>query len=132
MPEPTTIEVENSLDTLSKLRAKREALLEKKEELVKEVMTDVIKHKLAQIEKQFEAKYTKVNEEINNLEVSIREKVKVIGITVKASQLQAVWSKPVTKWDTKSLEGYAAGGHPEILQFKKEGEPSVSIREIKQ
>lgn len=25
-----------------------------------------------------------------------------------------------TSWDTKALEGYAAGGHDEILQFKKE------------
>lgn len=34
-----------------------------------------------------------------------------------------------TSWDTKALEGYAAGGHDEILQFKKETivQTSVSI-----
>jgi hypothetical protein len=34
-----------------------------------------------------------------------------------------------TSWDTKALEGYAAAGHDEILQFRKEKvvKPNVSI-----
>jgi hypothetical protein len=33
-------------------------------------------------------------------------------------------------WDGKSLDGYMAA-HPEISAFRKEGEPSVSLRNVK-
>ena len=50
---------------------------------------------------------------------------------LKGSLLHAIYAAGRASWDTKALEGYAVA-HPEILQFKKVGEPSVSIREMKE
>ena len=131
MDEPNANNVVEMLDKLSKLRLNRNALLLKKQDLINEIMTEEIKERLAKIEKQFESKNSKMADEINTLETDIRGRVKSIGSTVKGFSLMAVWQKASVKWDTQALEGYAAGGHQEILQFRKEGEPSVSIREIK-
>ena len=50
-----------------------------------------------------------------------------MGETVKGDHLQAVWSKGRASWDDKALMGYTKA-HPELLEFRKQGEPSVSIR----
>ncbi len=41
----------------------------------------------------------------------------------------AIYSKGRMSWDGKRLDGYATA-HPEILAFRSEGQPSVSIREV--
>jgi hypothetical protein len=60
----------------------------------------------------------------------IKEAVLEHGSTIKGEDLMAVWSKGRTSWDTKKLDGFAAA-HPEILQFKSSGKPSISIKENK-
>ena len=44
--------------------------------------------------------------------------------------LQAVFNKARIKWDDKKLQGYAVS-HPEVLRFREEGSPSISIRTMK-
>jgi hypothetical protein len=61
------------------------------------------------------------------LESEIKQATAEHGETVKGVYFMAVYSKPRVSWNTKALDGYAAG-HPEILQFREEGKPSVSIR----
>lgn len=51
------------------------------------------------------------------------------GASVKGNVVQAVFTKGRVSWDTRALDGYAAG-HPEVAQFRKQGEPSVSIRPL--
>lgn len=68
-------------------------------------------------------------EEINKLTEVIKAEVIVGGETVKGKGLIAVWNKGRENIDTKMIKGYAAA-HPEILQFVKIGEPSVSIRRL--
>jgi len=62
---------------------------------------------------------------------SIKQSVLEIKESVKGSLLHAVYATGRASWDTKALEGYAVA-HPEVFQFKKIGEPSVSIREVKE
>ncbi|MCG3145996.1 MAG: hypothetical protein HONDAALG_03775 [Gammaproteobacteria bacterium] len=52
------------------------------------------------------------------------------GATVKGAALSAVYAKGRVSWDNKALEGYAVA-HPELLAFRSEGAPSVSIRGVK-
>ena len=59
----------------------------------------------------------------------VKTAVLMFGGTVKGTGLMAVYAKGRTSWDGKRLDGYAAA-HPEILAFRSEGQPSVSIREV--
>lgn len=63
------------------------------------------------------------------IEEQVRKSVLAGGKTIKGKLGQAVWAKGRISWDAKGLEGVAAV-IPEILQFRKEGEPSVSIRAV--
>jgi hypothetical protein len=49
------------------------------------------------------------------------------GATVRGSYLMAVWSKGRVSWDDKGLSNYAQA-HPDLLQYRKQGDPSISIR----
>jgi hypothetical protein len=118
-----------ALDLLSDYYAQRDNLALKKQEQIDKILTPEIRQAISDIEAEFGEKGAAVTENIASLEAEIREAVKLNGATVKGAVLQAVWSKPRVTWDTKALDGYAAG-HPEILPFRKEGEPSVSIRTI--
>jgi hypothetical protein len=69
-------------------------------------------------------------ERVAALEVEIRQDVLRHGQSVKGSKLHAVFYHGRTTWDTKSLDKYA-GAHPEILEFRKEGEPGVQLRAVK-
>jgi hypothetical protein len=60
----------------------------------------------------------------------VKESVIAGGESVKGEFLHAVYVKGRTTWETKLLDGFAAA-HPEILQFRKVGEPSVTIRSSK-
>lgn len=80
---------------------------------------------------ELDAEYSPLKEQIataaTELEAEIKADVLKTGETVKGNQFTFAWVKGRVSWDTKALDGYAAG-HPEIAQFRKEGEPSVTFR----
>lgn len=88
-----------------------------------------IKDALAEMEAEFAPKAEAISAKIAALEAEVKAEVLTAGATVKADSLQAVWSKGRVTYDSKLLDGYAAA-HPEIAPFRKEGEPSVSIRKV--
>lgn len=90
---------------------------------------DDIKKAESDIEAEFAGKSEAVDENIAKLTAEIKDEVLQAGGTVKGEHMMAVWSKGRVSWDTKSLDGYVVA-HPEVAQFRKEGEPSVSIRKI--
>jgi hypothetical protein len=100
-----------------------------KQEAIDAILTPEIKAQLADIEAEFRAQSVAVDENIDALTAEVKSLVSENGITYKGQHLQAVYSKGRVSWDTKALDGYAAA-HPEVAQFRKEGEPSVSIRKI--
>ncbi len=81
---------------------------------------------LAELEAEYQGKVSAVDSNIEKLKKEITAEVLQVGKSVKGLHLQAVWGKGRTSWDTGALDGYGAA-HPEILQFKKVGEPSVTI-----
>lgn len=117
------------LDQLADFQAKRDALLIEKQQLVDSILTPEIRAKLQEIDIEFQEKTETVNQNIAELEEAIKNAVKVTGESIRGQYLQAVWSKPRVSWDTKSLDHFAVS-HPEILSYRKEGAPSVSIRMI--
>lgn len=119
--------LKEKLDVLGELITIRENLIAEQKTLVDNLIPPEIKMQIMDVEAEFDDKLNQVNENINSLESAVKEQVKAFGQSVKGELIQAVWSKPRVTWDTKGLEGFLVA-HPEIKAFRKEGEPSVSIR----
>jgi uncharacterized protein YqeY len=88
---------------------------------------DEIKKAEADINAEFAIKSEAVDANIEKLTSEIKNEVLANGATVKGDHMMAVFAKGRVSWDTKALDGVVAL-HPELAQFRKEGEPSVSIR----
>lgn len=121
------IEVAGMLDQLSELQAQREALEKEKQALIEKTLPPEIKARLDDIEAEFSEKDKAAGANIEALEESIKAATLAQGESVRGSGLHAVWNKGRQTWDSKGLSAYA-DSHPEVLQFRKEGEPSVTIR----
>ena len=113
-------EYSNNLAGIDLLNSERQAMIDK-------VITPEIKAKLAEIDEEIDPIIEKVNSRNQELIELIKAEVIAAGQTVAGDYHQAVYMKGRTSWDSKSLEGFAAA-HPEILQFKTIGSPSVSIK----
>ena len=98
-----------------------------KQELIDKVIPPEIKAQLDEIEAEFTPVFANINTRNQELIDMIKAEVVAAGQTVSGEFHQAVYMKGRTSWGSKSLEGYAAA-HPEILQFKTIGSPSVSIK----
>ena len=63
----------------------------------------------------------------STLEAEIKNDVLLCGQTVSSDFYQAVYVKGRVSWDTEGINEYAVV-HPDVLQYRKEGQPSVTIR----
>ena len=122
-------EIIEKLDKLADFQANRDLLDLQKQELIDQILTPEIKEKLAEINTEFVAKAESVNANIDYLERDVKTSVIEVGETIRGQFLMAVWTRGRISWDTKALDGFAAA-HPEVLQFRKTGEPSVSLRKV--
>ena len=92
-------------------------------------MTPEIKAQISEVEAEFEPQEDAIKEKSSELETSVRDEVVELGQSVKGIALQAVFMNGRISWDTKGLDGYIVA-HPELEQFRKQGNPSVSIRKV--
>lgn len=120
-------EIKQKLDQLAEFQSERDVAMLEKQHLLNEVYSAEIKSRIAEIEADFSGKTKAVNENIAALEAEIKQAIIAHGASVKGSVFHAVFAKGRVSWDTKSLDGYAIA-HPELFVFRKQGEPSVSIR----
>ncbi len=115
------------LERLSDLYVQREALDGEKQKLVDQILPPEVKARLAEIEAEFGQKTEAANANIEALEAAIKADTLALGETVRGAAFQAVWNKGRQSWDSKGLTAYAEA-NPEVLQFRKEGEPTVTLR----
>ena len=120
-------DITEKLDRLANFQAERDFLALHKQELIDQVLTPEIKARLEEIEMEFAQRVEAVDENISALEEEIKNDVIQHGTTVRGTFLRAVWNKGRVTWNTKAMDGYAST-HPEILEFRKEGQPFVSIK----
>ena len=113
-------EYTNNLAGIDLLNSERQAMIDK-------VITPEIKAKLAEIDEEIDPIIEKFNARAAELADLIKAEVIVAGQTISGDHHMAVYSKPRVSWDSKGLEGYAVA-HPEILVFRSEGNPSVSLK----
>jgi hypothetical protein len=121
------LDVAGMLDRLSDLYAQQEALEAEKQALILKTVPPEVKARLDDIEAEFAGKAQAASANIEELEASIKTATLAHGESVRGAGFQAVWNKGRLTWDSKGLNAYA-DEHPEVLQYRKEGEPSVTIR----
>ena len=121
------MDIYGKIEQYSNLTFGIDAIGQEKQALIDEVLTPEIKEKLAEIDAEFDPKVDALAQQKSMLEADIKQEVLSAGRTVKGTYHSFVWSKPRVSWDTKALDGYATA-HPEIQQFRTEGNPSVSVR----
>lgn len=126
----TLIDIQNDLDRLNQLQQDVMDLRQRKALAIAKAIPDDVKVLLTQIDQTFDDHITSADESIRLLRDAIGGAVLELGQSVKASALHAVYASGRVSWDTKALDGYAAA-HPEVSQFRKQGEPVVSIRPIR-
>lgn len=118
------------LNRLSDLQAQADEIRLHFQDLREQIMTPEIKEALADVDAEEATTLEAVSAGISSLTEEVKQEVITGGASVKGDYLQAVWMKGRISWDTKALDGYAAA-HPEIKAFRKEGEPTISIRGVK-
>ncbi|MGH2523148.1 MAG: hypothetical protein ACRDH2_11645 [Anaerolineales bacterium] len=89
-----------------------------------------IQAELEALEAEYQPLLNVSTERIAALEEEVRYAVLRHGASVKGSSLHAVYSKGRVSWDTKALDGYALS-HPEVVDFRRQSEPSISLRFVK-
>ncbi|HLE23152.1 MAG TPA: hypothetical protein VI701_02505 [Anaerolineales bacterium] len=121
------LSIAEKLDRLAKLYTERDSLGAQKQALIDQVLPAEIRDRLTDIEAEFAQKAEAAAANIEGLEAEIKAETLSHGESVRAAGLQAVWNKGRQSWDSKGLANFGEA-HPEVLQFRKEGEPSVTIR----
>ncbi|MCC7118674.1 MAG: hypothetical protein IT310_09130 [Anaerolineales bacterium] len=66
-------------------------------------------------------------ENIATLENEIKTEALVYGESVTGGAYRAVFTRGRVSWDNEGIEKYAVT-HPEVMQFRKQGQPTVSLR----
>ena len=117
------------LDQLAEFYAQKDLIEAHEQDAINAVLTPEIMQQVEDIKAEFAVQRMAVDENIASLEAEAKTAVIAEGKTVKGAHLQAVWNKGRVSWDSKTLEGLAIV-FPKVLEAKKEGQPSVSIRKI--
>ena len=79
---------------------------------------------------EYEPLMESVQERVAVLDGEIKAAVLQQGASVKGSRLYAMYTRGRISWDTERLDRYALD-HPEVTKFRRQGEPSVSLRVVK-
>lgn len=67
---------------------------------------------------------------VNELTAEVKADILNTGESVKGAHLQAVYINGAVRWDVGELNRYAED-HLDLLRFKSDGEPGVTIRAVK-
>lgn len=126
---PTETDIRLRLEELAEVRAAAQTTRldyeAKRAELLRSVQAE-----LDALDAEYQPLLESAQVRATALEAEVKEAVLTFGATVKGSAYQAVYVRGRVTWDNPKLEKYAQA-HPEILSYRREGEPSVSLRAVK-
>ena len=88
---------------------------------------DRVKPELDALDAEFAGRLADTGIEAARTEVEARKGILVYGASFRHSGVHAVYCRGRVSWDAKGLEGYAEV-HPDVREFRRVGEPSVSLR----
>lgn len=126
--KPAREQVVGKLQRLADLRAAADvARLDyeaKRAEVLKKVQAE-----LDAIDLEIKPVLDAAEENATALEAEIKNDVLLRGESLRGSVYQAVYVKGRVSWDNRGIADYARS-HPEVLKFRKEGQPSVTLRPV--
>lgn len=125
-PDPAAIEAR--LDELADIR-KAEALTRAEYEARRIEILQKVQAELDALEAEYQPVLETSAARLAQLEAAIRHDVLRHGANISGHRLQALYSASRVTWDPEGVAHYAAA-HPDLLQFRRQGEPSVAIRRM--
>jgi hypothetical protein len=124
--KPGKEQVVQKLERLADLRAAADVVRmdyeSKRAEILKKVQDE-----LDALEAEFQPSIDAAETNAAALEAEIKNDVLLRGETLRGGAYQAVYTKGRVTWDSGGIADYA-NSHPELLKFRKEGQPSVALR----
>jgi uncharacterized protein YifE (UPF0438 family) len=93
----------------------------------RELVMEQVRAQLEAVDAEFGEMLREADEEVSRLEGEVKEAVRTVGQSVKHEGIHAVYVGGRVTWDNRRL-GHYAETHPEVLEFRRVGNPSVSIR----
>jgi len=115
------------LDEMANIQAQIDALRLQKQAEIDKIMTPEIKMELSALDVEYDQMAEVAENKLSAIKAQVKELVIESGKSIKGEFVQAIYSKPRTTWNSKALEGYAMA-HPEILEARKIGKPSVRFK----
>ena len=115
------------LDTLSQQRVE---LTELPDAMIAAILRQLSPDDAARVQAivlEFRAREAELKHEIEQTEAAVRAAALATGASAVGTHLQASILAPRITWDTKGMAAYSAL-HPDVLVYRKVGEPSVQIR----
>lgn len=122
-----TMSVEKLLDQLAEERRAYQALAKAYEDKIEASLPPKAKARIQALKEERDKELAEQNKKAAELEGAIRENTLQIGSTVRGEELMAVYNRGRVTWDSEGLDQYAVD-HPEVKYFRKEGQPSITIR----
>lgn len=123
---PTREHVSAKLERLSSLRGAADlARLDyetKRAEILKQVQAE-----LDALDMEYRPILEATDENIDALENEIKTDVLLYGESVAGGSYRATFTRGRVSWDNEGITKYAES-HPDVLQFRKQGQPIVTLR----
>ena len=123
---PTRDYVAEKLERLSNLRNAAEFTRldyeTKRTQILKQVQAE-----LDALDSEYKPVMERAEENITALENEIKTDVLLYGESVSGGMYRATYTKGRVSWDNDAIATYAET-HPDVLQFRKQGQPIVSLR----
>jgi hypothetical protein len=125
---PTRDNVAEKLERLSSLRNAAEFTRldyeTKRTEVLKQIQSE-----LDALDVEYKPVLERVEENIATLENEIKTDVLLYGESVSGGMYRACYTHGRVSWDNEGMTRYATL-HPDVLQFRKQGQPIVSLRVV--
>jgi hypothetical protein len=124
--KPAKENVLKKLERLADLRAAADVARIEYESRRLDVMKKV-QEELDAVDAEFKPALEAAEANASTLEAEIKNDVLLRGESLRGSTYQAIYTRGRVSWDAAAMNEYSRD-HPEVLPFRKEGQPSVSIR----
>jgi hypothetical protein len=125
---PRREHVTEKLERLSNLRGAAEVARlnyeAKRAEILKQIQAE-----LDALDSEYEPVMDAAEENIAALENEIKTDVLLYGESISGGMYRASYTQGRISWDNEGMTKYAAS-HPDVLQFRKQGQPAVSLRVV--
>src|SRR5262249_47051942 len=93
----------------------------------REAILDMVRAQLEEVGRKYAADLQEADAEVRELEDAVKEAVLALGRSARLGEIHAVYYRGRVTWDSTGLDDYA-NAHPEVRQFRKVGNPSISLR----